>query len=48
VGMLLGFATEVYLWLGTHVPWTWWVAIGTVITFATGYAVSALLNPEST
>jgi solute:Na+ symporter, SSS family len=48
VGMLLGFATEVYLWLGTHVPWTWWVAIGTVITFATGYAVSTLLNPEST
>jgi Na+/proline symporter len=48
VGMLLGFATEIYLWLGSHVPWTWWVAIGTVITFATGYAVSALLNPEST
>jgi solute:Na+ symporter, SSS family len=48
VGMLLGFATEVYLWLGTHVPWTWWVAIGTVITFATGYAVSTVLNPEST
>jgi SSS family transporter len=48
VGMLLGFATELYLWLATHVPWTWWVAIGTVITFVSGYAASALLNPEKT
>ncbi len=40
LGMLCGFATELYLWLGTRVPWTWWVAIGTVITFAVGYAAS--------
>ena len=40
VGMLCGFATELYLWLGTHIPWTWWVAIGTVITFGVGYAAS--------
>ena len=32
VGMLCGFVTELYLWLGTRVPWTWYVVIGT-----TGY-----------
>ncbi len=39
-GMALGFATEVYLWQFTRVPWTWWVMIGTVVTFCAGYSVS--------
>jgi SSS family transporter len=43
VGMLLGFATGLYLWLGTHVPWTWHVAIGTVVTFVFGYIGSLAL-----
>ena len=42
-GMLFGFAVEVYLWQFTPVPWTWWVAIGTVVTFVVGYAASSLL-----
>jgi SSS family solute:Na+ symporter len=42
VGMLLGFCAEVYLWQFTHVPWTWWVAVGTTVTFATGYLGSRL------
>jgi solute:Na+ symporter, SSS family len=42
VGMVFGFGTELYLWLGTRVPWTWYVAIGTVITYAIGYATSLL------
>ena len=37
IGMLCGFATELYIWLGTRVPWTWYVAIGTVVTFLVGY-----------
>ena len=41
-GMLCGFATEIYLWQFTSVPWTWWVAIGTAVTFVVGYAASAL------
>ena len=45
VGMLLGFTTEVFLWLRTPVPWTWWVAIGTVTTFGVGYAVS-FIGPQ--
>jgi SSS family solute:Na+ symporter len=42
IGMLCGFVTELYLWLGTRVPWTWWVAIGTVVTFAVGYVWSLI------
>jgi SSS family transporter len=40
VGMLCGFATELYLWLRTPVPFTWWVMIGTLTTFSFGYAAS--------
>jgi solute:Na+ symporter, SSS family len=40
VGMVFGFGVEIYLWLGTRVPWTWWVMIGTCVTFAIGYLVS--------
>jgi SSS family solute:Na+ symporter len=46
VGMLFGFGTELYLWLGTRVPWTWYVAIGTVITYGIGYAASVLLADQ--
>jgi solute:Na+ symporter, SSS family len=42
VGMLFGFTAEMYLWLGTHVPWTWWVMIGTTITFGIGYLASTV------
>src|SRR5579871_2389119 len=39
VGMLCGLACELYVWT-TRVPWTWYVAIGTGVTFAVGYASS--------
>jgi SSS family solute:Na+ symporter len=42
-GMICGFGIELYLWLGSHVPWTWWVAIGSMVTFAVGYVGSLLL-----
>jgi SSS family solute:Na+ symporter len=44
IGMLFGFSVELYLW-GTRVPWTWWVMIGTVVTFTVGYTASHL-SPE--
>jgi SSS family solute:Na+ symporter len=43
LGMLCGFGTELYLWR-MHVPWTWWVMIGTMVTFAVGYATSSLMR----
>ena len=46
VGMLFGFGMELYLWR-THLPWTWWVPIGTTVTFAVGYAASLLLTEQS-
>lgn len=45
VGMLFGFSAELYLWR-THVPWTWWVMIGTIVTFAVGYAASLLTRSD--
>jgi solute:Na+ symporter, SSS family len=39
VGMLFGFVTELALWK-MQVPWTWWVVLGTIVTFAAGYAAS--------
>jgi Na+/proline symporter len=47
VGMVCGFATGLYLWRGSHVAFTWWVAIGTCVTFAVGYAASIILRDES-
>ena len=42
LGMVCGFATELYLWRDTQIPFTWWVMIGTVVTFGVGYAMSFL------
>jgi Na+/proline symporter len=40
VGMLCGFLIELYLWIWTRVPFTWYVAIGTIVTFMVGYTAS--------
>jgi len=44
LGMLFGFLTELYLWLETSVPWTWYVALGTALTFGIGYGASLLIK----
>lgn len=40
VGMICGLAVMVYVWLGTKIAWTWYVLIGTTVTFSVGYLVS--------
>ncbi len=45
VGMVFGFSVGLYLWLGTHVPWSWWVMLGAVATFVIGY-VASIAMPE--
>jgi SSS family solute:Na+ symporter len=40
VGMACGLAAEIYVWTATRVPWTWYVVIGTAVTFLVGYAAS--------
>ena len=47
VGMVCGFVMELYLWGWSQVAFTWWVAIGTCVTFAVGYGASTLLEDES-
>lgn len=42
-GMALGFALNLYLWLRTTVPFTWYVALGSAVTFLFGYAASRLM-----
>ena len=46
LGMLCGFALELYLWLGTRVPWTWWVMIGTCVTFTVGWLASTIAKAK--
>lgn len=48
IGMLCGFAIELYLWRRTSVPWTWWVMIGTAVTFGVGWTMSILLPSQKT
>ncbi|MGA7684812.1 MAG: sodium:solute symporter [Terriglobales bacterium] len=45
-GMICGLATELYIWRMTQVAFTWWVAIGTCVTFIVGYAASLALRTE--
>ena len=47
VGMLCGFSIELYIWLWTRVPWTWYVLLGTLVTFAVGYLASLLFQRKS-
>jgi len=47
IGMVCGFIAELGIWGRTQVPWTWYVPIGTVITFGVGYAASVLLPHAS-
>ena len=45
-GMFCGFAMELYLWGWSQVAFTWWVAIGTCVTFAVGYAASGFWSVQ--
>lgn len=40
LGMLCGFILNLYLWRFTRVPFTWYVPLGSIITFAIGYTAS--------
>ncbi|HXZ27801.1 MAG TPA: sodium:solute symporter [Terriglobales bacterium] len=40
IGMACGLAIELYVARWTHVPWTWYVFLGTLTTFVIGYIAS--------
>jgi len=47
VGMMAGLSVNLYVRFGTPVAWTWYVLIGTVVTFACGLAASLIFHQES-
>jgi solute:Na+ symporter, SSS family len=46
IGMLVGFLLNLYLWFFTRVPFTWYVALGSTVTFAVGYGASLMLSKD--
>lgn len=46
VGMVTGFSLNVYLWLGTSISFTWYVVLGSTVTFIVGYAASLTARPS--
>ncbi len=45
VGMISGLAVMIYVWQWTTTAWTWYVLIGTSVTFSVGYLTSLLWAP---
>lgn len=55
IGIVAGLVVNLFLWLGpkfglmhTVVAWTWYVGIGTSLTFVVGYAASLMLDRAKT
>jgi SSS family transporter len=46
-GMLCGLALNVYIWRGTHIALTWYVTLGTTVTFVVGYLVSLMTHQNT-
>jgi Na+/proline symporter len=49
VGMVCGFALNLFLWQfplwhGQRFPYTWYVPLGSIVTFAIGYGASFFLR----
>jgi len=44
VGMVCGFVLNIFLWQFTAVPYTWYVPLGSIVTFAIGYSASFFLR----
>jgi SSS family transporter len=47
IGMVFGFVFNIYLWRWTKIPFTWYVAFGTVATFLIGYLCSFFAGASS-
>jgi Na+/proline symporter len=42
MGMIGGFLVMIWVKFGTSIAWTWYVVIGTVVTFTVGYTMACL------
>lgn len=43
VGVVAGLGAMIFVKFATNIPFTWWVAIGSGVTFAVGYAASLFI-----
>ena len=43
IGMVFGLSLNLYLWQFTRISFTWYVVLGSIVTFVVGYAASRLL-----
>jgi Na+/proline symporter len=48
LGMVSGLILNLSLWFFTQVSFTWYVVLGSLTTFAVGYASSLVLAPATT
>jgi SSS family solute:Na+ symporter len=46
-GMIAGLSSMIYVKFGTHIAWTWYVLIGTSITFASGAFASLFFKEKN-
>ena len=46
-GVLTGVATMLFVKFGTHIPFTWWVLIGSAVTFGAGILTSLFLDERN-
>jgi SSS family solute:Na+ symporter len=46
VGMLCGLGVNLYLWGWTSIAWTWYVAMGSTMTFVVGYLANLFFERE--
>jgi Na+/proline symporter len=46
VGMMVGLVSMLLIWYEGSIAWTWYVLIGTGITFLTGYSASLLARNQ--
>jgi solute:Na+ symporter, SSS family len=45
-GVVAGAAVMLFVKFGTAIPFTWWVLIGSSVTFGVGYLASFLQSPS--
>jgi Na+/proline symporter len=46
IGFFIGFFLNLYIWQFTKIPFTWYVMIGSCVTFVIGYISSLILEKK--
>ena len=46
VGLFVGFMLNIYIWQFTKIPFTWYVMIGSIVTFLVGMIASLIITKD--